>query len=460
MFKHLHRQPGFYRWLASLAAPMILQNLITTSLGFVDTFMVGLLGNAEMAAVNAANTPIFIIQIVMFGFQSGMMVLVSQYWGKRDVDNINAVMGVALCVITVFTTLLASLLFFFPTQVMQFITPNPLLVDLGEEYLRIVGISYIFNGISSVYMGVRRCIENPQFGMKVMAVSMCLNTVLNYILIFGKLGFDPMGISGAAVATLTSRVVECIIVLISALRSRRIPLRPAALFHPGRETWRSFARYSAPVVCNETLWSSGTSMMTVILGHMVNSQDMLAAHALVGYIDKFATVVCFGLAAAAAVIVGKDIGAGKPKEEVYSVSSALLISSVFVGILSGLVMLALLPVLFIPLLFPLFELTEGATYAAICMVVSMACLLPLRSFDVSNITGILRAGGDVRAAAIIDILPLWGVSVPLTALVALVFQMDPIIVCFIMHCETFIKMPVGLLRFRSKKWINDVTVQE
>ena len=145
MFKHLHRKPGFYRWLITLAAPMVLQNLITISLGFIDTFMVGLLGNAEMAAVNAANTPIFVIQIVMFGFQSGMTVLVSQYWGKRDMDNINAVMGAALCVITVFTTLLASLLFFFPTQVMRFITPNPVLVDLGEEYLRLVGISYIFN---------------------------------------------------------------------------------------------------------------------------------------------------------------------------------------------------------------------------------------------------------------------------------------------------------------------------
>jgi len=457
MFKHLHRKPGFYRWLITLAAPMVLQNLITISLGFVDTFMVGLLGNAEMAAVNAANTPIFVIQIVMFGFQSGMTVLVSQYWGKRDMDNINAVMGAALCVITVFTTLLASLLFFFPTEIMRFITPNPVLVDLGEEYLRIVGISYIFNGMSSVYMGVRRCIENPQFGMKVMAVSMCLNTSLNYILIFGKLGLDPLGVTGAAIATLTSRIVEFIIVLICALRSKRIPLRPALLFHPSKETWRSFARYSAPVVCNEALWSSGTSMMTVILGHMANSQDMLAAHALVGYIDKFATVVCFGLAAAAAVIVGKEIGQGENRDEVYSVSCALLISSVLVGILSGLLMIGLLPTLFIPFLFPLFELSKGATYAAICMVCVLGCLLPTRAFDVTNITGILRAGGDVRVAAIIDILPLWGITVPLTAIVALVLQMDVLWVCIVMQCETLVKMPIGLLRFRSRKWINDVT---
>ena len=460
MFKHLRRAPGFYRWLITLSAPIILQNLITTSLGFVDTFMVGLLGNAEMAAVNAANTPIFIIQIVMFGFQSGMTVLVSQYWGKRDMDSINRVMGAALWVITAFTTLLASVLFFFPTQVMHFITPNPLLVDLGEEYIRIVGISYIFNGISSVYIGVRRCIENPQFGMKVMAVSMCLNTALNYVLIFGKLGLDPMGVTGAAAATLTSRVVECIIVVICAMRSSRIPLRPALLLRPGRNTWRSFARYSAPVVCNETLWSTGTSMMTVILGHMANSQDMLAAHALVGYIDKFSTVVCFGLAAATAVIVGKEIGRGKSHEEVYSVSCALLFSSVLMGILSGLTMLLLLPTVFIPTLFPLFSLSEGASRAAICLVCVLGCLLPNRAFDVSNITGVLRAGGDVRMATVIDLSPLWFFSIPITAIVALVLRLDVLWVCIAMYCETFLKTPIGLLRFRSKKWINDVTVME
>lgn len=460
MFKHLRREPGFYRWLLTLSAPIILQNLITTSLGFVDTFMVGLLGNAEMAAVNAANTPIFIIQIAMFGFQSGMTVLVSQYWGKRDMDSINRVMGAALWVITLFTTALAALLFFFPSQVMEFITPNPLLIDLGEEYIRIVGLSYIFNGISSVYMGVRRCIENPQFGMRVMAVSMLLNTVLNYVLIFGKLGATPLGVTGAAVATLTSRIVEFFIVLFCALRSRRMPLRPALLFRPGRDTWRAFARYSAPVVCNETLWSTGTSMMTVILGHMANSQDMLAAHALVGYIDRFATVVCFGISAATAVIVGKEIGLGRSRSHVYSVSCALLFSSVLMGVLSGVAVLILLPTVFSPFLFPLFELSEGATYAAVCLIWVLACLLPLRAFDVSNITGVLRAGGDVRVGALIDILPLWLVAVPVTALVALVLKLDVLWVCLAMHCEPFVKTPIGILRFRSQKWINDVTIKQ
>ena len=131
MIKALRREPGFYRHLFALALPIILQNLITTSLSFADTFMVGLLGNAEMAAVTAANVPIFIMQIVVFGFQSGMAVLVSQYWGRGDTDNINRCLGVALYAVTGFTTCVALVMFLFPAQVLRLITPNQHLIDLG-----------------------------------------------------------------------------------------------------------------------------------------------------------------------------------------------------------------------------------------------------------------------------------------------------------------------------------------
>jgi len=460
MFKALRREPGFYRWLVRLATPMILQNLITTSLGFIDTFMVGLLGNAEMAAVNAANTPIFIIQIVMFGFQSGMAILISQYWGKRDLESISAVMGVALVIISTFTTLLALLLFFFPSEILHLVTPNKTLVELGKQYLQIVGFSYIFNGISSVFTGAQRSTENPKFGMMVLSVSMCANTIMNYALIFGKLGFAPMGVTGAAIATLLSRFLEFAITFICALRSKRLPLRPAFLLHPGAEIRRSFLRYSSPVICNETLWSLGTSMLTVIIGHMENSQDMLAAHALAGYIDKFSTVTCFGVAGAAAVIAGKEIGLGKSRQHIQSVSWTLLLSSILMGAASGALMLIALPTFFCPVLFPLFKLSPGAEYAAICMVISLALLLPCRSFDVTNITGILRAGGDSFAAAVIDISPLWCFAIPFCALVALVLRLDVFWVCMTLHCETLIKMPIGLWRFNSGKWINDVTVIE
>ena len=457
MFRALRREPGFYKRLWTLAAPMILQNIITTSLGFADTFMVGLLGNAEMAAVTAANVPVFIIQIVIFGFQSGMAVLVSQYWGKGDIDNINRCMGVALYAVTGFSATLALITFFFPAQVLGLITPNPELIALGTRYIQLVGFSYILNGISSIYAGLQRSTEYPKFGMILYGVSMCVNTFLNYVLIFGKFGAPAMGVTGAAVATLTSRVVEFLVAAVFAVRSKRIPLRWGCILRPGRMILRSFIRYSAPVVGNETMWSVGTSMLTVIMGHMDNSQDMLAAYALIGNIDRISTVVCFGIAAAAAVIVGKEIGQGHDKQRVYEVSWTLLLASMLVGGVVMASLLILLPTFFRPVLFPLFKLTPGAVEVATYLSIIYAVSMPMRSFDVTNITGVLRAGGDAKMAALIDIGPLWLAAIPLMAFSGLVVHAPTWVVCIAMQAENLLKCPIGLIRFHSRKWINDVT---
>ena len=457
MLRALRREPGFYQKLWALSAPIILQNIITTSLGFADTFMVGLLGNAEMAAVTAANVPVFIIQIVIFGFQSGMAVLVSQYWGRGDVDNINRCMGVALYAVTGFSTVLALVTFFFPSQVLGLITPNQELVALGVRYIQIVGFSYILNGISSIYAGLHRSTEYPKFGMALYGISMCVNTFLNYVLIFGKFGAPAMGVTGAAAATLISRVVEFLAAGAFALRSRRLPLRWRCILRPGKPILHSFIRYSAPVVCNEAMWSVGASMLTVIMGHMSNSQDMLAAYALIGNIDKISTVVCFGIAASAAVIVGKEIGQGHTPQRVYDVSWTLLLASMLVGGAVMVLLLVLLPTFFRPVLFPLFELTPGAVEAAACLAVVYAVFMPMRAFDITNITGVLRAGGDAKAASLIDIGPLWLAAIPLMALTGLVFHAPTWVVCIAMQAENLLKCPIGLIRFHSRKWINDVT---
>ena len=457
MLRALRREPGFYQKLWALSAPIILQNIITTSLGFADTFMVGLLGNAEMAAVTAANVPVFIIQIVIFGFQSGMAVLVSQYWGRGDVDNINRCMGVALYAVTGFSTVLALVTFFFPSQVLGLITPNQELVALGVRYIQIVGFSYILNGISSIYAGLHRSTEYPKFGMALYGISMCVNTFLNYVLIFGKFGAPAMGVTGAAAATLISRVVEFLAAGAFALRSRRLPLRWRCILRPGKPILHSFIRYSAPVVCNEAMWSVGASMLTVIMGHMSNSQDMLAAYALIGNIDRISTVVCFGIAAAAAVTVGKEIGQGHTPQRVYDVSWTLLLASMLVGGAVMVLLLVLLPTFFRPVLFPLFELTPGAVEAAACLAVVYAVFMPMRAFDITNITGVLRAGGDAKAASLIDIGPLWLAAIPLMALAGLVFQAPTWVVCIAMQAENLCKCPLGLIRFRSGKWINDIT---
>ena len=457
MFNHLKRERGFYKRMWLLALPLILQNLITTSLGFVDTFMVGLLGQSELSAVTAANSPIFLVQVIIFGLISGLTVLVSQYWGKGDTNAINRCMGVALYAGVAIASAVALVLFLFPHAVMGMVTNNALLIELGMPYLRIVGVSYIFNAASSVYVGMQRSTENPVMGMIVFAASMLLNTLLNYILIFGKFGAPALGVTGAAIATLTSRIVEFLLTLGYALFSRRVPLDLRAILCPGTAFVGDFIKYSTPVLINETLWGLGVTVMTAIIGHMLISEEMLAAYAIMGNIDKFSTVACFGVAGATAVIVGKRIGEGAGKDEIYSLGCCLLTVSLLVGAVVSLCLAVALPTVFIPYLYPLFHLEGLALRIAVTMCIVYICILPFKAFDITNITGLLRAGGDARMASVIDLVSQWGVAVPLTLLMALVVDAPVTLVCVALQSENFSKMPWGIFRLRSRKWINNVT---
>ena len=232
MFSCLNQGKSFYKNLIALCIPMILQNLVTTSLAMVDTFMVGMLGETPLAAVTLANLPIFVIQFVVFGLQGGSSVLISQYWGKRDMQAIVRVMGVAFTVAGGISLLFALAMFFFPTQIMGLLTNDPALRDIAAEYGRIVGFSYVFNSFTSIYVGAHRSTENPKLGLIVFSSSMIANTFLNWIFIFGKLGAPALGVVGAALATLLSRVLEFVIMLIHAATSKRLPLSISSLLHP------------------------------------------------------------------------------------------------------------------------------------------------------------------------------------------------------------------------------------
>ena len=456
MLRHLHREPGFYKRLFRLALPLILQNLITTSLGFVDTFMVGMLGQNELSAVTAANTPIYMIQIIILGLLSGLSVLASQYWGKGDTKSINRCMGVSLYAGLLISVPVAAVLFFFPTPVMALVTNNDLLIQLGAPYLRIVGISYIFNSISSVYIGMQRSIENPRFGMIVFAISMLCNTLGNYVLIFGKLGLPALGITGAAVATLLSRVVEFVVAFSYAFRCRTMPLMKHAILRPGMDMLRKFLRYSAPVLINETLWGTGFSMITVIMGHMANSSDLIAAYTLAGNIDKLMTSGVFGIAAAVSVIVGKEIGTGNLKG-VYNIGRALCFTAFAFGIVLGIAEYTMFVTLMRPFVMPLFSLSAVAERLCSVMLMCYACAIPLHSFSTTMVVGVLRGGGDVHASLFIDNFPLWCGTLPMMCLLGLVLKVPNEVFCLCLMIEYIIKSPLGLYRLHSGKWIHDIT---
>ena len=458
MLTFMNRGSAFYRDVGRLALPIILQNLIASSLALADTLMVGLLpGDEPMAAVTLANIPIFVIQLMIFGLQSGASVLISQFWGKGDRESINRVLGIGLYVAGVFTALFAMVMFLFPVEFIGLFSNNKALVLLAAEYARPVGISYFFGSLTQVYVAAHRSMENPKLGLYLLSISMGTNTFLNWVLIFGKLGAPAMGVTGAAVATTISRIIEFVITLIYALHSRHFPLQPAMIFRPGRALLSKYIRFSTPVLLNETLWGLGTALYPTIMGYMAGSTEILAAHAISDIINRICTVAVFAVAGTAAIIIGREIGMGRPRDEVYEIGKTLNTLALLLGAVVSLGMVFVTRLLISPHLYPRFGLSTEAQAIATMMLLTVTAVLPLRAFNATNIVGVLRGGGDVRWASFIDVAPLWVVVLPLAATLALVLKVDIRWVYLSFSLENLIKFFLGVHRFRSRGWIHDLT---
>ena len=456
MFKLFQREKGFYRRLLALALPILFQNLITNSLGLVDTFMVGTMGQGQLAGVTLANIPVFVVQLMMFGIQSGSSVLISQYRGKGDMGAINRVMGIGMYAAGAVGLAFALVTGFFPSQFMGLFGSDAQVIATAARYARIVGWSYFFDSFVQVYIGVHRAMGDPRRGLYILGVSMASNTFLNWVFIFGNLGAPRLGVEGAALATLLARVVSCSISVAWALRDRRFRLDPALLFRPGREMVRRFVRFATPVMCNETFWGLGSSLFPTIMGHMAGSEEILAAYAIAGNITNLCTVGVFAIAGTAAILVGQEIGSGNA-DKVYSLGALLNTLAFLFGLAAGAVFLGLLHLFVIPVLYPLFKLTPSAGDICTMMLTMMFLAMPLRSMECTNIVGVLRGGGDVRAATLIDLSPLWVVALPIAALSGLVFQLGIFWVYLGMISENIVKAVLGLWRFKTGKWIRDVT---
>ena len=454
MFSFLKQKPGFYRQVALLALPIVLQNLITSTLGMADTFMVGMLGEVPMAAVTLANIPLYVVQMFIFGVQSGASVLISQYWGKQDRESINRVLGVALGVVLLVSSVSAGILLVCPVQFLSLFGNEPEVIALAAQYGSIAGLSYVLNSFTMIYVAAYRSMERPKLGMYILIASMAANTFLNWVLIFGKLGAPALGVRGAAAATLIARVLEVAIVTIHMTKSRFFHLR--LLLRPGRDMVRRFLRYGGLVVFNETTWGLGSSIFPTIMGHMAGSTEILAAYTVAGNVDKMCMVISFGLATTATVIIGREVGAGRT-QQVRSMGGAILALSVLCGLgVSGL--LLIFAHLIAPAwVFPLFDMSPQASSIAVMMMTVLAFVRPLRDFNSVVIVGVLRGGGDVKAATLIDTLPQWLVAIPTAFLLGMVLQADILWVYLSTALEHTLKFCLGLWRASSDNWIRDLT---
>lgn len=464
MSLYIRKDKLFYEQVTRLMGPIVLQNVITSTLGMMDTFMVGLLGEQQMAALTLANIPIFVLQLLFFGVQSGASVLISQYWGKGKLDEIQQVTGVGTAVVSAVSFGVALMLFFIPIQFLTLFGNDPTVVSLAAEYGKIIGFAYFLNGFTMIYIATYRSIGKPELGMMMLGISMVINVFLNWVFIFGNLGAPALGVQGAAIGTLFARSSEILVMAIHVTLLKNKPdkfrLDIRKMMAPSREIVTKFFYCSCPIILNETLWGMGTMVFPTIMGHMDNSVEILAAYTIIGNLEKLVMVASFGLAASSAILVGREIGSGRDQQEVHRTGVTLVLLGVLCGILSALTMWLLGAVILPPVLAPLFKLSVSTTKIAKVMAYCLAGSAVLRTVNCVMVVGVLRGGGDVKKSAMIDIIPLWCVAVPLAILLGGVLKLDVVWVYVAMAMEHVVKVFFGTHRISTTAWIQDLTISK
>ena len=447
------RDKIFFRALLALAVPVAFQQLITAGLNMIDVLMVGQLGEASVAALGLANQIFFLLILFLFGTTSGMAIFTAQYWGKGDTENIRKVLGLCLLLAVSVAVLFTLAALFIPERLMGFYTEDPQVIELGSQYLRIVGISYIFTAVSVSYISVLRSITQVTLTMVVSVVALALKTAIGYTLIFGHFGFPALGVRGAAIGTAIGWAFECAL-LLAMVYLRRTPLAANPLtffrFEPGFVA--KVLRTSLPAAFNEVLWSFGITTYNAVYARI--GTTAIAAININATIEELVFVLFIGLGNACSVMVGNKIGEGD-KETAFEYSRRITILAVLLAVFGG------LAVLFSrDFVARLYDLSPEALRNLKMIMTVYALSAWLRVFNFMLFIGALRAGGDTRYAMFTELFSIWVIGVPAALIGGFVLDLPVYYVYALVLLEEAAKAFIIFRRYLSRRWINDLVNAE
>lgn len=436
--------------LLTIALPIAMQNLVVFFTQMIDTVMLGEIGDVAMSASSLANQPFFLFSMLVFGISGGAAVLASQYWGKKDLEPIKVIITMVIRFAMAFGLLLTIIVFFFPEQVMTIFTKDTEVIKSGADYLRIIAFSYFFFAFTSTFYGTIRSVEIVKIAVISNVAALLTNATLNYILIFGKLGFPALGVKGAAIATLIARLVEfCIAVTYMLVFDKRLKLRIKDFLKFDKLLIKDLISISVPVIINEFMWGLGISLQAALLGNL--GTIAVSANAIISVVQQLSTVAVFGVANAATVIIGKAIGEGDLKKARDRGHTFKIISIIF-GVFVTLLILLLRNVAI-----DFYKVSEETKALAHQMIYVSAAIGFFVSISGISIVGILRGGGDTKFTMWIEIIALWGIAIPLALISAFVLHWPIPVVYLIMKLDEPVKDVLCLIRMRSARWIKDVT---
>lgn len=449
----LIREKSFYRHVAVLTVPLILQMLLSISVDTLSTMMLGSVSQVNMTIVTQANQVSWIVRVMMIGFSGGTAVLAAQYWGVRDKEKLQTIVSVSLRFMLVFSMAIVALVMIFAPQIMRVYSSDEYIVRVGGEYLRTVAFSYVAVGILNSLYAACRSVEKVQVILCNNLVTYALNLLLNYCLLFGKLGLPKLDIEGVAIGAVAARTLEMLIILIYMIRfDDRIGFRLRHLKKYDSRMTKDYIKAGLPIVLHEMIWSVGTSSGNMITGQLGTS--VVAGYDVMATFYSIISAVGEGYQYTVSILTGNAIGEGD-KDKVRRQCHSFIVMGLGLGILAGLATLV-----FRAPFIGIYALdAEAAAYAGKFLLI-IAAVCPFSFLEMTCMIGILRAGGDGQTGLYTDIVVMWLLCIPAAALSAFKFRLDPVIVVMIVKSTMVLEGTIGTLRVLSMKWIHNFVRKE
>lgn len=441
---------ALYKRLLTLAVPIALQNVITFSVGLADNVMVGSLGELAISGVYLCNQIQVILQMLVGGIGAALIVLAAQYWGKGDKESVKNIIGIALKFASACSVLLWAAVFFFPQHVLNLYTNDQQVIAEAAKYAQIICFTYLFFCINNVLIASLRCVGTVKIGLYLSMITFIVNVFLNWIFIYGNLGAPALGIRGSAVATLTARIIECIII-ISYLKlvDKKLMIRIRDLYHNNMIIVKDFIRYGVPVILGDILWGVNLSIQGAIVGRLGASS--IAAVSIANTIFSVISVGVYGTANASAVIIGNTVGEGDINK-IKQYTKQLQIVFLGVGMCTGLLLYLVKDYILL-----LYQVSDETLGIARTLMAVLSITVIGTAYQMSSLTGIVRAGGATHFVLINDIIFVWVVVIPLSLTMAFVIGAPTWIVFLCLKSDQILKCAVAVVKVNRFDWIKKLT---
>jgi len=438
---------SFYKTLLILALPITVQSLILASVNMTDVFMIGKLGGEEVASLGLANQIVFLMTTFIMGINSGATVFIAQYHGKKDYSKVKYIVSISTLLSILMALCFWLISYIIPEYIMGLYTKDPQVIIIASKYLKVVAWSYVASAISFSFSILLRGLGESQLPMLTSFLSLVINIILNYLLIFGNYGFPKLGVEGAALATSIARWIECLVVVrIIYIRKYPIAIKLKEFFCFDIIMLKLFIATAGVVIINDVLWAMGQTVYSAIYGRI--GTDSLAAINIENSFERLAVVGIIGFANAATVMIAHKIGQGK-LNEAYSDSKK------FYKVSFSLAFLLAVPLaLFSSKLVGIYNVDENVLKLSKYTLIAFCISFPFKALGMTKMVGILRGGGDTKFAMGINLIALWIVGVPGAIFVAFYLNLPIYIVYLATLAEEFIRIGIGMKRFISRKWIN------